>query len=75
MTVVPGDSAPAKSSGESFVPPESSVKSAATAVPPLSLITCLITINVPALSSLVTVQVLVSPLAIEPEQSAEKPAV
>jgi hypothetical protein len=39
--------------------------------PPLSLITCLITISLGAMSLLVTVQVLVSPIASEPVQSAE----
>ncbi len=72
---MPGDSAPGKSSGVSLAPPESRVKLAAVAVPPLSLITCLMTISLPGLSSLVTVQVLVWPLAIVPEQYAEKLAV
>jgi hypothetical protein len=59
-------------SGVSFEPPESRVKSAAVAVPPLLLMTCLMTMRLAATSSLVTVQVLVCPTAIEPEQAAEK---
>src|SRR5215213_5486055 len=75
VTWVPGASAPAKLSGESLAPPESRLKLAAVAVPPLSLTTCLMTISFAAWSLLVTVQVLVWPLAMEPEQSAEKLAV
>ena len=44
-TVVPGDSAPAKIPGEGADPCTPRVKSLATAVPPLLLITCLITIS------------------------------
>ena len=57
-----------------FVPRSSTVivKSAAAWVPPLSLTTCLITISFGAMSSLVIVQVLVSPSAIVPAQSAEQ---
>ena len=50
------------------------VKFAAVAVPPLSLITCLMMISWGWISSFVTVQVLVSPLVMDPEQSAEKEA-
>ena len=71
MTLVPGDSAPGSRGG--FVPGSSTVivKSPALAVPPLSLITCLITISFGAMSLLVTVQVFVSPMAIVPLQSAD----
>ena len=48
------------------------VKLAAVAVPPLSLTTCLMTISFAAISSFVTVQVFVSPMPIEPTQSAER---
>src|SRR5437879_123892 len=67
-TLVPGDSAPAKVAGLGLLPVTAIGKSAATLVPPSSLITCLITINCGALSSLVMVQVLVSPSAMFPEQ-------
>ena len=46
------------------------VKSARDVVPPLSLMTCLMTVSCGAMSLLVTVQVLVSPMAIVPVQSA-----
>ena len=47
------------------------MKSPATAVPPSSLTTFLITTSLPGSSSFVTVHVFVSPLAIVLEQSAE----
>src|SRR5919106_1595918 len=71
---VPGLSAPGKLSGVSLAPPESRVKFAATAVPPLSLTTCLITMSCGAMSSFVTVQVFVSPAAMVPLQSADRVA-
>src|SRR6266571_1402445 len=70
-TVVP-DSAPWNEAGEGLVPVTDIVKSPATAVPPLSLTTCLMTISFGWTSLFVTVQVFVSPTAIVPEQSAEK---
>ena len=63
ITVVPGDSAP----GKEVLPPGTAepltviVKSLAHFVPPYLLSTCLITISLGALSSLVIVQVLTSP--------------
>jgi hypothetical protein len=47
------------------------VKFAAVAVPPSSLITCLMTISFGATSLFVTVQVFVSPTLIDPVQSVE----
>ena len=47
------------------------VKFDATAVPPLSLITVLMTLSFGWMSSLVTVHVFVSPMAMVPEQSME----
>src|SRR5262249_61907864 len=47
------------------------VKSAALFVPPLSLMTCLITVSVAGLSSFVITQVLLAPAAIVPEQPGE----
>src|SRR3954447_26867170 len=47
VTAVPGDSAPGKLLTDGFVPPVLSVKLEATAPPPLSLTTCLITVSVP----------------------------
>ena len=44
-TVVPGDSAPEKDAGLGLPPVTDIVKFAAVAVPPLSLMTCLMTIN------------------------------
>ena len=68
---MPGDSAPAKDAGLTLVPVTLIVKALATAVPPLLLTMCLITINCGPISSLVTVQVFVCPIAMLPEQSAE----
>src|SRR2546428_2361284 len=70
-TVVP-DSAPWNEAGEGLVPVTVIVKSPATAVPPLSLTTCLITINLGWTSSFVTVHVFVSPMTAVPVQSADK---
>ena len=53
---MPGRLRPAKSPGVSFVPPDSSVKSAAAAVPPLSLITCLITVSVALLTAFTVIE-------------------
>ncbi len=63
-TDVPGDSAPANAGG--FEPVSSTViwKSPETAVPPLSLTTCLMTISVAAWSSFVTVQVAEPPFGM-----------
>ena len=71
MTVVPGASAPGNAGG--LVPGSSTdiVNWDAMAVPPLLLTTCLITMSCGAMSSFVTVQVLVWPIAIVPAQSAE----
>src|SRR5207247_1946250 len=71
-TMVPAASAPAKVPGEGEDPTTLMVKSAATAAPPLSLITCLMTMRTGETSSFVTVHVLVCPRAIKPTQSAEK---
>ena len=63
---MPGDSAPANGllPATSTLPDRMCmVKSLAVAVPPLSLITCLITVSVGATSSLVIVHVFVSPTA------------
>ena len=56
MTVVPS-SEPGKLAGDGAEPVTDIVKSPATAVPPLSLITCLITISLAACRVLVNVQV------------------
>jgi hypothetical protein len=48
VTVVPGDSAPEKLAGLGDPPVTLIVKAEADAEPPLSLITCLITVNVAA---------------------------
>ena len=73
VTVVPGLSAPGKLAGLGLVPGTLSVKFAALAEPPLSFTTCFMTCSVPvvgaATSSFVTVQVLVSPAAIETPRS------
>ena len=68
---MPGDSAPAKDAGLGLPPVTDIVKLDAVAVPPLLLMTCLMTISVGAWSSFVTVQVLLWPTEIEPEQSVE----
>ena len=65
------DSDPAKDDGLGELPVTLIVKLLATAVPPLSFTTCLMTVNCAAMSSLVIVQVFVSPIPIEPEQSAD----
>ena len=70
-TAVPGLSAPGKDPGLGAFPVTVIVKALATAVPPLSLITCLMTIRVAPWSSFVTVQVFVWARAIVPAQSAE----
>ena len=57
--------------GLTLVPVTLMVKSVATAVPPLSLTTVLMTRMQVAMSLLVTVQVLVWPMAMVPEQSAD----
>jgi hypothetical protein len=71
-TWVPGASAPGNEPGVALGPVTFIVKSAATAVPPSSLITCLITISLGWTSSLVTVQVFVCPIAIVPAQSEDR---
>src|SRR2546427_9808221 len=71
VTGVPA-SLPGKLAGLGLLPVTVMVKFEARAVPPLSLMTCLITLRVAAWSLLVTVQVLVSPAAIDPVQSAER---
>ena len=55
---------------ETFVPVTVRLNSPASLPPPLSLMTCLMTINVAGWSSFVIVQIFVSPLAIVPAQSA-----
>ena len=70
-TCVPGDSAPGKLAGVGEPPVTVIVKSDAVLVPPLSLITCLITISFGPMSSFVIVQVFVSPSAIVLSQSAD----
>jgi len=68
--VVPGDSSPSKLLLDGFVAVTSIVHWSAVAVPPLSLITCLITVRVGVSSSFVIVQVADSPSASVPEQLA-----
>src|SRR5439155_26922916 len=58
-TVVPGESAPGKEAGLGELPLTVIVKLAGVAVPPSSLVTCLITISFGWMSSLVNVQVLI----------------
>ena len=70
--MVPGDSAPGNEPGDGLVPVTVIVKEPATALPPLSLITCLMTISFGWLSLFVIVHVFVWPTAIDPVQSAEK---
>ena len=70
--VTPGDSAPAKEfPPEAVTPSIVIVKSPADAVPPCVFWTCFTTVNVAGWSLFVSVQVLDSPSAIVPEQSAE----
>jgi hypothetical protein len=72
VTVVP-DSLPGKKfNGWTLIPVTFILKSDAAAVPPLSLMTFLITVNVPGWSEFVTVHVFDSPMAIVPVQSDEK---
>jgi hypothetical protein len=71
-TAVPGDSAPAKLAGLGAPPVTLIVKSEAALVPPLLLITCLITVNVAGWSSFVIVQV-ADPPGARPE-ALEHPA-
>ena len=65
------DSAPGKDAGLGELPVTLMVKSPATDVPPLLLLTCLMTISFAGISLFVTVQVFVSPIPIEPEQAAD----
>ena len=68
---MPGDPWPGNEAGLTLVPVTEIVKSEATAVPPSSLIRVLMTLRVAGLSLLVMVQVLVWPMAMVPEQSAD----
>src|SRR5439155_20157190 len=61
VTSVPGDSAPGKLDGLGLVAVTDIVKSLATAVPPLSLMTCLITKRWAACCVFVYVHVMISP--------------
>ena len=60
-------SLPTKLAGLGALPVTVSVKFTAVLVPPLSLITCLITVSCAAWSSFVTVHVFDSPNAMVPE--------
>ena len=57
LTVVPGLSAPAKDAEDGWSPVTFIVQAEAVAVPPLSLMTCLMTVSVAGWSSFVIVQV------------------
>src|SRR5262245_57255989 len=70
-TVVPAPSAPGNEAGLGVLPVTVRVKSADVRVPPLALTTFLMTMSCAGTSSLVTVQVLLSPTAIVPAQSAD----
>src|SRR5437870_5377106 len=61
VTEVPGDSAPGKLAGLGLLPVTAMVKLAAVAVPPWSLMTCLMTLRWAAWRLLMNVQVTFSP--------------
>ena len=65
---------PANDDGLAPLPVTFRVKDDEVAVPPLSLMTILVTINFGWISLFVIVQVLVSPAATVPPQSVEKDA-
>jgi hypothetical protein len=68
--VVPSSS-PCEEAGSAEPASTVIVKSSADAVPPLSFRTCLTTVSVGRMSLLVTVQVLVCPMEMVPEQSVD----